>query len=131
MQAGCQQWNRVKHEAARTKHDEDAVLGRVHMRRLDVDLARVRAGVSQHQAPNDEHVGGLVAGLAPLHVVLLVAIHDLVHRVVDLNAVVARQHTVTVLVDPLNLYMHSQYCTARHALTYQPRTLSPPNMKVV
>jgi len=94
----------MRRESERTEYDEHAVLGRVNVRRLDVDLARVGAGVGQRQATNDEHVGGQVADHLPLDAVLLIAVHDLVDDVVELDAVVARQHPTALVVDPLHLH---------------------------
>ena len=73
------------------------------MQSLDVDLTGIGAGVYQHEAADDEHVRGQGTVLATLNVVLLIAVHNLVDGVVDLDSVVARQNHLTVAVNPLHL----------------------------
>lgn len=79
----------MKQEKERTEDNKDAIFRWVNVSRLDDDLTRVGAGVIEIKTPNDEHVRRLVSMLLNLHVILLIAVHDLVVDVVNLNPVVA------------------------------------------
>ena len=79
------------------------------MRRLHIDLTRVCAGVIEHKTPYNQHVGRHVTDLSFLHVVLLIAVDNLIDNVVDLNTIITRQHRLRVLVDPLDLHRHTRH----------------------
>jgi len=78
------------------------------MRSFDVDLTRVRASVVQHQTSDNQHVRRHVTVLTTLNVVLLIAVDDLINNVINLYTVVTRQHSLGVLVNPLNLSTETQ-----------------------
>jgi len=82
----------AKQEKVLTENYEDAIFRRMNVRSFDVDLTRVGAGIIQNQTPNYEHVRRRVTNLAFLNVVLLVAVDDLIDDLINLDAVITRQH---------------------------------------